>query len=96
MKSRQKIIALSLLLFSNLLSAEIISERQEADDLPPELSRSPWIVTPLISSDPKLGTNLGALVGYMHYFDEKSPVSMMGLTGTYSNTGSYVVAFPAH
>ena len=55
-------------------------------------SYSPWLATPLISSDPKLGTTLGAMVAYLHKFDKKSPVSMFGLIGKYSDTDSYIAA----
>ena len=53
--------------------------------------KSPWLLTPLISSSPKLSTTLGGMVGYMKTFDKKSPASMFGLTGNYSDTDSYTV-----
>lgn len=55
-----------------------------------EEKESPWLVTPTISSDPKLGTTLGGIAAYLHRFDENSEQSMFGLFGTYSNTDSYV------
>ena len=57
-----------------------------------ESKSSPWLITPLISSDPKLSTSFGVLVGYVHQFDEKSPPSMLGVAGTYSTTDSWIVA----
>lgn len=55
---------------------------------------SPWLITPLLSSDPKISTAAGALVGYVHKFDEKSPASLIGVAGTYSTTDSwYLGAF---
>ena len=36
---------------------------------------SPWLLTPPISSDPKLGTTLGFLGAYLKKFDEESPAS---------------------
>lgn len=56
-----------------------------------EESSSPWLVTPLISSDPKLSTSIGGLASYLYNFDETSPASMFGITGTYSNTDSFFV-----
>ena len=53
---------------------------------------SPWLLTPLLSSSPKLGTSLGALAGYLYRFDEDSPVSTFGIGGTYSSTHSYIAA----
>lgn len=55
---------------------------------------SPWLITPLLSNDPKISTAAGALVGYVHKFDEQSPASMIGIAGTYSTTDSwYLTAF---
>jgi hypothetical protein len=53
--------------------------------------KSPWLFAPLVSSSPKLSTTVGGMVGYMKTFDKKSPASMFGLTGNYSNTDSYTV-----
>jgi len=47
-----------------------------------------------LSSDPKISTAGGALAGYVHQFDEKSPASLIGVVGTYSTTDSwYLGAF---
>jgi outer membrane protein assembly factor BamA len=68
---------------------------QTTDEAPPgsELSkqeRSPWLITPLVQSNPKLGTSFGALGGYLHNFDKKSRPSIFGLQGQYSNTDSII------
>ncbi len=52
---------------------------------------SPWLFTPLLTSNPKLGTSAGALTGYLHQFDAESPTSTFGTAGVYSNTDSYVL-----
>jgi hypothetical protein len=52
--------------------------------------QSPWLAVPIFSVSPKLGTSLGAMVGYLHYFDEKSRVSMIGVTAQYTSTDSAV------
>jgi hypothetical protein len=49
-------------------------------------------VLPTFSVSPKLGASLGAMVGYMHYFDEKSRPSMFGVSGQYTSTDSAIVA----
>jgi len=54
--------------------------------------RSPWLLLPLFSSAPKLGTSFGAMVGYLHRFDDVSPTSTFGVMGTYSNTESITIA----
>lgn len=54
--------------------------------------QSPWLLTPTLSSDPKLGTSLGFVGAYLKNFDETSPVSAFGIGGTYSSTDSQVLA----
>jgi hypothetical protein len=51
---------------------------------------SPWLLVPIFSVSPKLGVSLGALAGYMHYYDEKSRVSIFGVSAQYTSTGSMV------
>jgi hypothetical protein len=57
--------------------------------VPPE-RESPWLVVPILSLDPKLGTSLGAMAGYMHYFDEKSQVSLLAASAQWTSTGSVI------
>ena len=59
---------------------------------PPPGKTSPWLLLPLVSSGPKLGTSFGVLGSYLHYFDPKSQVSMFGLMYEYSTTKSQVAA----
>lgn len=47
---------------------------------------SPWLIIPTLSSSPKLGTSLGAMVSYLHHFDEKSKVSMVAVNAQYTST----------
>lgn len=54
-------------------------------------ARSPWLLVPLVSSGPKLGTSVGAMGAYIHRFDEASPPSLIGVQAKYSNTGSSTV-----
>ncbi|QSP93894.1 hypothetical protein LPB19_11890 [Marinobacter salinisoli] len=53
---------------------------------------SPWLLVPTVSSDPKVGTTLGALGGYVTRLDEQSTPSMLLLSGKYSNTDSWTGA----
>ncbi|MBL4796290.1 MAG: hypothetical protein JKY50_02630 [Oleispira sp.] len=82
-KESVTIICMSLIAVGFAWSEENTEEEETA---------SPWIATPLISSDPKLSTSIGGLVAYMHKFDDVSPASMFGLSATYSNTDSFVLA----
>lgn len=60
------------------------------DDALTKLEKSPWLLAPVFSSNPKLGTSLGALGGYLHYFDQRSRPSIFAVTGQYTSTDSIV------
>ena len=51
---------------------------------------SPWLISPTVSADPKLGTTLGAVVGYIKALDPESTPSLVTSFVTYSDTDSYV------
>ena len=53
-------------------------------------ARSPWLLVPVFSSSPKLGTALGGLGAYMHVFDPESRVSLFGVTYQYTSTHSQI------
>ena len=63
-------------------AAESVAEKRAAE--------SPWMIVPTFSISPKLGASLGALGAYLHYFDQKSQVSMFGVSAQYTSTGSIV------
>ncbi len=50
----------------------VCAHAQEATPEP----ESPWILAPTVSSDPKLGTSLGLVGGYLYSFDAESTQSM--------------------
>ena len=66
-------------------------KEQEAEKEGKKDKESPWLVIPTLSSGPKLGTSFGALGAYLHYFDKQSQVSMFGITGQYTTTGSTIL-----
>jgi hypothetical protein len=72
----------------------VLASAQEAprpaNDPAPAEEQSPWLLAPVLTTDPKLGTTVGALGGYIHYFDEKSRPSIFAVTGQYTNTDSIV------
>ena len=65
---------------------------EPAADKSSESGSSPWLLVPVISSSPKLGTSLGALGAYLHQFDPVSQVSMFGVNYQYTTTHSTVAA----
>ena len=78
---------------SSSLTAVAADERKDASAASGR--ESPWVLLPTVSSNPKLGTSVGAIAAYLHYFDEQSRVSMLGLSAQYSSTDSYKVALSA-
>jgi hypothetical protein len=69
------------LLLSLILSTSAAETEQEKE--------SPWLLVPTISSDPKLGSAVGFMSGYLKKFDKASPTSMFGIMGSYSDTDSF-------
>jgi hypothetical protein len=67
------------------------SEQNEKQQKP-EDSESPWLLLPTLSSNPKLGTSVGGMAGYLYYFDPDSKVSMFGASAQYTSTDSIVAA----
>jgi len=65
------------------------------DDALAKLEKSPWLLVPVFQSNPKLGTSVGALAGYVHYFDERSRPSIFALMGQYSSTESIIAGAQA-
>jgi hypothetical protein len=68
-------------------SALAAKKKEEKKD-----SESPWLLVPTISSNPKLGTSVGGMAGYMYYFDPKSKVSIFGTSAQYTSTGSLIAS----
>ena len=66
---------------------------QDQATSPPDATkqeRSPWLLTPLVQSNPKLGNSFGALGGYLHNFDAKSRPSIFAVQGQYTSTDSII------
>src|SRR6187200_2723425 len=51
---------------------------------------SPWLLVPVFSSSPKLGTAVGGLGAYLHVFDAGSRVSLFGASYRYTTTHSQI------
>lgn len=54
-----------------------------------ETAESPWLLTPVLSSNPKLGTSFGGMAAYIKQFHPQAPPSTFGGMATYSTTDSY-------
>ena len=87
----QVLVAAALTMACTGLHAQTTQENATAPDSElTELEKSPWLITPLLQSNPKLGASAGALGGYLHDFDKKSRPSIFGLQAQYSNTDSII------
>jgi hypothetical protein len=64
-------------------------------DAPTPDRSSLWLLVPLVSSSPKLGTSFGALGAYVHTFDPASRVSMFGVNYPTCGGGLEFVLKPA-
>jgi hypothetical protein len=70
------------------------TEAAVQNDKPQADSSSPWLLLPVVASNPKLGTAFGLLAGYIHTFDPISRVSLFGVNVQYTSTDSIIaVAF---
>jgi hypothetical protein len=58
----------------------------------PDEAPSPWLLAPMFSSTPKLGTAVGGLGAYLHVFDPGSRVSLFGIMYQYSSTHSQIAS----
>jgi hypothetical protein len=63
---------------------------QPGDNSKEPAKRSPWLLVPVLSSSPKLGTSVGGLGAYIRVFDPASRVSLFGVTYQYTSTDSSV------
>ncbi|MGH8493289.1 MAG: hypothetical protein ACRERR_09330 [Moraxellaceae bacterium] len=98
MKKKEKIAATLLLMLlagssQQLLAAPAAQTTGTAAAAKKEAEgaeRSPWLLMPMLQSNPKLGTSAGVMGGYLHYFDEKSHPSIFAINGQYTSTDSIV------
>ena len=71
--------------------ADRTAARDASQAQPPSPDRSsPWLLVPLVSSSPKLGTSFGALAAYTRTFDPDSRLSLFGLMYQYTSTHSSI------
>ncbi|MCP4334936.1 MAG: BamA/TamA family outer membrane protein [Gammaproteobacteria bacterium] len=75
-----------LAVFTAIVTGIPASHAQEAT----QEAESPWLLVPTLTSDPKLGTSLGFIGGYLHQFDPGSQQSIFALRTSYSDTDSRI------
>jgi hypothetical protein len=72
--------------------AAVVDQAAPTTDNATASRESPWLIAPLVSSDPKLGTSIGGMVNYLHHFDPASSVSFFGVGGLVTSTESKIGA----
>jgi hypothetical protein len=86
---------------SALLVTVAVSASASAQQPPPDASAqpadakkapSPWLLVPVFSSSPKLGTAVGGLGAYLHTLDPESRVSLFGVMYQYTSTHSQIAS----
>src|SRR6188472_2804826 len=76
-----------------LITAGAASAQDGGADKPrPTEQPSPWLLLPVVSSNPKLGTTGGGLGAFLHSFDPESRVSIFGAMYQYTSTHSQIAA----
>lgn len=93
---RQPVTPLWLLLAALALSGPAAAQQPSpgAPAQPParDAAPSPWLLLPVASSSPKLGTAGGAIGAYLHFFDPASRVSLFGVIYEYTSTHSQIAS----
>lgn len=87
------LVAALMVIFGAVAWSASAFAQQPSPDAPPQpaaAAPSPWLLVPVFSSSPKLGTAGGGLAAYLHVFDPGSRVSLFGLTYRYTSTHSQV------
>ena len=84
---------MALMVIALACPVPLVNAQGQNDTAPPtDTSSSSWLALPLVSSNPKLGTSVGALGAFLHKFDSDSRVSMFGATYQYTSTNSTIAA----
>ena len=93
-RMRRSITPLSMTVAALAISGTMFAQQPPAEPPAPPLAQpeaqSPWLVVPMFSSSPKLGTAVGGLGAYMHVFDKGSRVSLFGASYRYTSTHSQI------
>jgi len=91
---RRVVTYLSVLVGTFALSVSVSAQQAPPDAQPAATADapSPWLLVPVFSSSPKLGTAVGGLTAYLHVFDAGSRVSLFGVTYQYTSTHSQIAA----
>jgi len=83
------LVALAL---SGAASAQQPSPDASAQPAAAKDAPSPWLIVPVFSSSPKLGTAGGGLGAFLHTFDPESRVSLFGAMYQYTSTHSQIAS----
>jgi hypothetical protein len=90
--TRHHIGLVALFACSVLLPGATFAQDSDAPAARPDEPSSPWLIVPVVSSNPKIGTSGGALAAFVKKFDPESRVSLIGLMYQYTSTDSSIGA----
>ena len=94
--ARHLVTQLSTLLIAIALCQSVSAQQPSPDatvqPAAAEDAPSPWLLVPVFSSSPKLGTAVGGLGAYLHTFDADSRVSLFGIIYEYTSTHSQIAS----
>ena len=65
--------------YQHALADTIDADQKANPQTEDKTEESPWLLAPTFSSDPKVGTSLGFLAGYLFKIDDESTSSMAGM-----------------
>ena len=68
------------------------SDPDAAKTAQPGKKPSPWLLVPTLSSNPKIGSSVGFLGGYLFKIDPASTSSMVALNASYSDTDAVIAS----
>ena len=69
-------------------AAFLLATAARAQEEEPKKAPSPWLLLPTFSNNPKLGSAVGFLAGYIRKLDAQSQVSIFGVSAQYTSTDS--------
>ena len=80
----------TLVAVSILVPAAAFGQEADASAGPSDAPSSPWLLVPIVSSNPKIGTSGGVMAAFVKKFDPDSRVSLIGLMYQYTSTESSI------
>lgn len=85
-------ICLAIFLACAIVAPAAVAQDADAPAASSDEPSSPWLLVPVVSSNPKIGTSGGGLAAFVKKFDPDSRVSLIGVMYQYTSTDSSIGA----